>query len=758
MHICLTGIWLALIIKDIILIIKIIIIMKKPLHSLCYLIALFFLFTACNKKEWNETYDRPDWLADPMYQQLEARQNFTSFLKVVDKADYKDILSKAGYWTLFAPNDEAFQVFLQEQGLSGVDDIDEDLAKSIVKYALVYNAYRKDQLSSYQVGGGALPGLAYKRKTAYYDFVKDGPGGNIKKIIDNNSNTAIYLPNNNNYKYIPYFLDEFMNMRNVTAEDYNFFYPNTPYSGFNVSDASVVNADILAENGIIHEIDRVILPLPSIDTYLASKPQYSYFKELLDEFLVRYESNADVTHRYSVLSDSQDSVYVKIYDAALAFSLNNENHIDNTTSPQTDGYSLAVPTNEVLKDYIHGANGILAQFGTFDKAPTAVLVDLINAHMWGESLWPSKFNTVYNAHQELATFDVSNILDKKLASNGIFYGINQVQDANVFRTVYSKSYLDPKYMLMSRAIDGVGIKFSMINPLLKYTIFMMSDQQIRDGGYDFNTDNNSWTYTVNGVTSSGTVPQNRLYRIVQTSVIQQDISSLAGEGILEAFNEEYVKYKNNKIYAAGNEDNGTEVTIDSVKATVNGTVYYTKGLLEFTENEIGFHLEKLAVNNPNNFSHFYNYLLNSVARYNPTTQQIAGTTTGSFYTLFVPTNAAIEQAVMDGLLPGDRTTGVPDFTSGDGLAVDQVNSLIHYHILDKRTVALNNRRDDPLAVVTLQKTDDGEPTYLQVTKNSGSLSVRDGGGNNVSVILENSNNLSNRTLIHSIGRVLTNGN
>ena len=41
----------------------------------------------------------------------------------------------------------------------------------------------------------------------------------------------------------------------------------------------MVTQNITAENGVIHEIDKVISPLPSIDEYLRSKPEYSEFKK-----------------------------------------------------------------------------------------------------------------------------------------------------------------------------------------------------------------------------------------------------------------------------------------------------------------------------------------------------------------------------------------------------------------------------------------------------------------------------------------------
>ena len=271
-----------------------------------FLLLLLFL-AGCAKKEFDSFYARPDNLAQPIYQQLVARNNFKNLLACIDKAGYKEILSTAGYWTFFAPNDAAFQKYFTESGTSAAT-MDSVTSRKIVTFSLVYNAFRKDQLTNYQSSLGVLPNLAFKRKTAYYDFVQT-ESGETRKIVASNRN-GFYVANDNNNKNIPYFIDNFLTTKGLSASDYNFFYPATTFSGFNVVDASVVNADIVAENGMIHEIDKVLLPLPSIEQYIESKANYSEFRSLLQK-KASYMSNNDLSHRYQVLTGSTDSVFVK---------------------------------------------------------------------------------------------------------------------------------------------------------------------------------------------------------------------------------------------------------------------------------------------------------------------------------------------------------------------------------------------------------------------------------------------------------------
>lgn len=128
--------------------------------------------------------------------------------------------------------------------------------------------------------------------------------------------------------------------------------------------------------------------------------------------------------------------------------------------------------------------------------PPQIIADLLNAHMWPTAVWPSKFKETYNSFSEEARFDpAANVVDKKVLSNGLLYGTNKVQAANVFSTVYGKAYLDPKYSIMTRLLNA-DLRAVILNPRLNYTVFMISDEAIRAAGYDYNGALNEWSYNV----------------------------------------------------------------------------------------------------------------------------------------------------------------------------------------------------------------------------------------------------------------------
>jgi uncharacterized surface protein with fasciclin (FAS1) repeats len=136
---------------------------------------------------------------------------------------------------------------------------------------------------------------------------------------------------------------------------------------------------------------------------------------------------------------------------------------------------------------------------------------------------------------------------------------------------------------------------------------------------------------------------------------------------------------------------------------------------------------------------------------------IGGTTAGSFYTVFVPTNAAIMQAVKDGVLPGNKTTGAPTFnplTTSSTYAADRtaIERFIQYHILNKRTVIPDGK--DSGGFETLLKNAAGDALAVTVISTPGTMQVTDMNNRRANVIIGQSNNLSNRTVIHLIDNYL----
>ena len=740
--------------------------MKRKFNYYLLILPLLALFSSCSRDVFDEYYARPDYLENPIYQRLDELGNFKNFTALIEKAGYKDILSKSGYWTMFAPNDEAFTAYFQESGFSDVTKIDEATAAKIVRYALVYNAFREDQLSDYQSSQGWVLDNAFRRRTAFYDGYQNKiVNGTPMVVVDANRNGGYFFADNNN-KYVTYFTDEYFTAKNLSSFDFNYFYADKEYSGFNLFDGKVKQADIIAENGIIHEVDKVVLPPLSIGKYLeednakGASSKYSEFYKMLEEHLVTYQFNETVTASYKNFTGKSDNVYIKFYNPGLVFSPNSENYLKEMDNDgQSDAFTMIAPSNTALEPFVRDV--LLKHYPSVDKLPLYVFQDFFNAHMVQNAVWPSKAASYTNGLDEDLRFDFNaNIIDKKILSNGFFYGSNIVQKSNLFYSVYTSAYLDPAFTLATRLYNSSEIKQMISNIRNKYVLFLPSDTLLRSLGYNYDINSSQWVYTspTTGLSVSGGAASSRLYRILYNSIVATPNGELDNirttSGIIRSgdldFPGEYLKWNNGKLSSAGTEAMGTVVNIVGAgDVQQNGVTYYIDNILEFTDRPQGLEIKELAEAPGSQFSSFFNYLKNSTL-YNATTGAIQGVSLGTSYTFIVPNNAAITQAVRDGVLPGTPSTGVANYTPTFEPDKDKVTNFISYHILANATAS-----DDGLVTgqfETLRKDGLGEKTYIQIESTPGTLvfkSITDS-NSSANYIKASSNNLADRSLIHLV--------
>lgn len=732
--------------------------MKKKIHYYLFVFPLLALFASCSQ-ELDSYYERPADLEDPIFQQLEARGNFKSLTTLIGKAGYKDILSKSGYWTMMAPNDEAFAKFFQENGFSDASKVDSITAGKIVKYALIYNAFRSEQLSDYQSSKGWVVDVAYRRRTAYYDGFQDKiVNGQPKVIVGMNRNGfAAYVPGDNNNKYVTYFTDEHFASKGLSAVDFNYFYPGVEYMEFNVLDSKVDEADIIAENGVIHELDKVNLPPVNIDQYLEQSPNYSLFHSLMEKNLVTYVFNQAATTAYRNYTKKSDDVFVKMYDATLKFAPNNENYVKaEDNDGQSDAYTMIVPENAPLQNFINTV--LLKNYPSIDVLPKYIFQDLVNAHMVQSAVWPTLKDDYVNGLDEEIRFDFNNdITDKKVLSNGFFYGANKVQKSNLFYSVYTTAYLDPKYTYATKIYnEGSGYKEMISNINKKYTIFLPSDAILRSLGFDFDTTHSYWRYVspINGAVETGTGAKNRLLRLFYNCIVQTpngELDNIATtSGVIRTGDDElpgeYIKWSNNKIYAAGDVvPGGVPANVIGKEVQQNGIAYYVDKFPEYSIELQGLAIARLAAANPE-FDAFFQYLKNSTI-YTASTGKIEGVALGSSYTFLIPNKAAMARAVTAKVLPASNDPA----SQGEK---DLIADFIRFHIINNKTIS--NDGNITGQQETLMKDTKGDKTYVGVTSTPATLSFKDNSGNNpaANFIPASSNNLADRSLIHLVDNYL----
>ena len=754
--------------------------------------AVFYILTGIVMSGWlmsgceNEKdtyYDRPEWLEPPVYQQLEKMGNFTLFLKCIDISGNKSVLSGAGYHTIFAPTDSAFKVFLSEQNIQSIDQLDLNTAKKIVAYAMVQSRYSIDELDDYQsvdqeVEQNALQDIAFKRKTSYYKWTyeEDIPVYGMNKVIDANGvgpkeyTGASISYSDNNFKDIPYFTSAFMDNTGLSASDYNFFYPDVTLGDVNVVDARVLQKDIYAENGIIHVVDKVILPLPNIEEVLAEKDQFSTFRSLINEYLRRYQ----LADRYFLLlneevTGSYEDVFIKWYPL-MYFSPNCENYLRHGGGEEFDdqigGFTMIAPTNDALDKFFN--EKFLKYYDSIQMVTDEQIADLINAHLWKDCVWPSKFNnTQYtNIHGEGARFDInSNIIDKEMCSNGLFYGTNVVQGSDLYYTVYGDAALNPEYITMFKAINTFPTIQTLLknnNPDLNVQLILVNNHQFEDIGITYNYGRDDWEITDNNPLGDNVMVA--LERFLNLHIfinkdVDFEVPGIYKSGIYE--NGEYVKVaayrRRYYVTSSGNANpfGGSQYLGPIEDVATNGQSYTLAEPILFSTDNVGVQIER----NRANFQMFMTYLEKSVNSTSPVdpesnmdgyiysiiTKAITDVKISENNTICIPNDAAMQQAVDDGYLP---EITIADFNDNDQLLV---NNFVRYHILAKQILAPSIDYNN--AISTNYKTVDGE-TYVVVKCENDVMEITDSELRKAYVVNNKSNILSNRAIIHQIDNYL----
>lgn len=729
-----------------------------------YCIVFVLTCVGCRKAAFDEYYGRPEWLASPIYQQLDSMGDFKSFLYCIELADYTNTLGSAGSWTVFAPTDAAFAQFMDEQGIGSLDDINKTLAEKIVRMSMAYDGERIEKLNDYFSQQGWLPGFAYRRRAVYYDFVEEETttDGKTRMIVSTNRQPdAGYVATDNNNKHLTYFFNAYMDTRGLGAADYNVFYPESQYTGLNIGGAQIdpKRHNIIAENGYIHVVDKVLAPEQSIDQYLRGKEQYSAFKEILD-FFATYSYNQDVSQRYAVLSGRKDSVFTKGY-TALGMSLNNENYAkEDFNDAQVNNNSVTVPTNEAVRDF---SKRVLLKYypsGTTIQdvfySNSSILVEFINSHFYQTQLWPSRFDTERNSLNEAPKISRANIKEAKMLSNGAFYGVDACQSANVFQSVYGNVLLDPKYNLMQTALERFGLNLTLKIPTLRYMLVMVSDLELNRIGFEYDPYNTTDPIRYNG--APGTP---KMREVIQNQIIPLEnypIPDLSGSGLLEAFSGEYLIYDNNRLSSSGTltqtTANEQRVRIDStnigtaLSGPLNGIAVYSARAMLSSEVHAGNFLKSLGAEEATSpYFRFFSYLKNT-DMWSESDGVIKGVELGLNYTLVIPNNEAIDEAIANGDLPA-----VPNPTSV--LDIEKTKRFIQYHIV-RNTFAIDGKKTG--AFETLCKDIEGTILSITITQNqTNSLQIRDNANQVTSADVTNSNRLGQRLLVHSLNGYLQNG-
>ncbi len=258
--------------------------------------------------------------------------NFSILVQALTKTDLVSTLNGSTNYTVFAPTDAAFQALLAELKLNSLDQIPTDELKKILLYHVVGGSNKSTALS-----------------TGYYPSASEKQDG---------------------YFYSIYFDKEALMLNGK---------------------AKVTQADIMADNGVVHVIDKVITP-QSITDHAIANPGLS-------------------------------SLTAAVVKADLAATLDDD----------TNNFTVFAPTNAAFTELLTTLNTSLANLSKEALTPI-LLYHVVNGFVPAASVKTSSVNTlalkqisiVANANGVTLNNSAKVILTDVVATNGIIHVIDKV--------------------------------------------------------------------------------------------------------------------------------------------------------------------------------------------------------------------------------------------------------------------------------------------------------------------------------------------
>lgn len=378
---------------------------------------LSFLDYSCSlNSEWEEYYDKtPARIEDNVFKLIGDVDNFSQFHNLLVKYGFEDLLSQDQYFTLFVPENSAFE---------GIPEYSENEWKKIIGFHILYA-----KLFSYEFTDADLLTTIGK----YLHMLASG--NNEYTIFDSKINTD--------------------------------------------------HVDNFCQNGVIHEIDQLLLPKPNMYEYIMSlDSSYSILKDFLnsmDEKSIDFEQSERIG-----VDDNGNAIYDTIW-VEENYYLDHIAGLNDEAKP----YTGFIPSNEDVRMALEEVSEYFGNIGDLDKEAIEQLLFLTFSGSFVEDAYTfeSLPDTVYSVSGKTVDKSQLSIAEGDLeVSNGlvnlldamtipksyfllpIFIECDKKENRTVSNTVYPIEELGD-----SRATNGsyVGYYCQFVGDFLQFQVDMV---------------------------------------------------------------------------------------------------------------------------------------------------------------------------------------------------------------------------------------------------------------------------------------------
>ena len=383
---------------------------KHLLGAACLLSTCGVTYSCSDDYDLDET--RPAFLGQSIYDELKARDKFSTVIRLIDDLDYKEVLSKTGSKTLFVADDAAYSQFFANNpwGVKSYDDLSLAQKRLLLKSSMLDNAYVLEMMTTIQgpVKNLCLRQLSSVSVTDSIPYFRWNKLPNNLNNVDGNAQTpdprywdelrqqsrgGVYMALDKTVPMLTHFLQAQMKEKSITNKDISFILGldgtseewNTTENRSYIYDARVIEPDVTCLNGYFHVLNKVLVTPGTMAEVIRKNPKDSLFSAMLERFsLPNFDATLNSDFKGAIGSVADTAVYQKLYVAqrgqkgAIAVDIHNKAlgadvsrlsfdpgwnayNVDNTTKEQDMGV-MFVPNNDAMVQYFcHGAGASLIE-------------------------------------------------------------------------------------------------------------------------------------------------------------------------------------------------------------------------------------------------------------------------------------------------------------------------------------------------------------------------------------------------------------
>ncbi|WP_170154481.1 fasciclin domain-containing protein [Mangrovibacterium diazotrophicum] len=430
-------------------------------------------------------YESPDWLKGSAWEVLEGQGDYSIFLEGAELAGFKPILEGKSLVTVMAPNDEAFATYLTKAGKGSIADFTVAELQKLIGFHIMYYSYTEDKLVNFRPGQGddatedeknVGAGLYYKFRTRSYEAP-------TLEIDTAGNEVTVYHAE----AMLPVFSYRMFDTKGIDAKyNYEYFYSGSTWTGdqgFNVSNASVDEYEVITGNGYLYMVDRVVEPLNTIYNELKSRSDYSTYLKLYDNYDY-YEYDDQLTVDFGNGTD----LYLHLHElplASIALEWPSSNYRNIYTNSSL-AFSTFAPSNTAFDQFFdeYWAPG---GYANLDSVNSIAMRYLIRNTFYGSSIvFPEeiKGGEVVNSYNTTIYFDVDAVPaeNRVVCQNGVFYGLEELTPPDMYKSVTGPAFQNKDLSWYLYMLDATSLLVGLSSDESSFTLLIPSNAQMTEGG------------------------------------------------------------------------------------------------------------------------------------------------------------------------------------------------------------------------------------------------------------------------------------